>query len=264
MQNEPLTAATVLHGLGTRFIGQRLLVYPAVSSTMDIAREQARRQAPEGTAVVAERQTAGRGRLKRVWQTPEGNIAVSVVLYPPRECLPSLIMLTSLAVLHGIRTATGLACQLKWPNDVLIGGKKVSGILIETQAKTGRLDYAIPGIGINVNMRLADYPELQSTATSLTDETGKPVSRIAVLRHLFTELERLYLDMLAGKPLFPEWRDNLATLGRRVNVTSGDSSIEGTAESVMEDGCLLLRCPDGTLEKITIGDVSLRDQKESR
>ena len=263
MPQETLTLSAIAAGLRTRFIGQRLLIYPELTSTMDAAREQARLKAPEGTAVIAERQTSGRGRLKRAWHTPEGNIAVSIVLYPPRECLPSLIMLTSLAVLNGIRDATGLTCQLKWPNDVLIGGKKVCGILIETQARPDRLEYAIPGIGINVNMRLADYPDLQPAATSLADEMGKPVSRVAVLQHLFTALERLYLDLLAGKSLFPMWQDNLATLGRRVFITAGDESQEGTAESVTEDGCLLLRCPDGTLKRITIGDVSLREKRKS-
>lgn len=243
MPQETLTATAIAAGLHTTFIGQRLLVYSELPSTMDVARQQARLKGPEGTSIIAERQTSGRGRLKREWRTPTGNIAVSIVLYPPRECLPSLIMLTSLAVLNGIRDATGLACQLKWPNDVLIGGKKVCGILIETQARPNRLEYAIPGIGINVNMRLADYPDLQTTATSLADETGKPVSRVAVLQHLFAALEQLYLDLLAGKSLFPMWRDNLVTLGRQVFITAGDEWQEGTAESVTEDGCLLLRCP---------------------
>src|SRR4030042_7117573 len=172
-------------------------------------------------------------------------------------------MLPSLAVLNSIQMTTGLTCRLKWPNDVLIRDKKVCGILIETKTQTDRLDYAIFGIGINVNMKLVEYPELHSIATSLADELGKPVSVIQLLRQLFIELERLYLGMLSGKSLFPEWHHNLATIGKQVRVQSGDNIFEGTAESVNEDGCLLLRCNDGSVMGITIGDVTLREQKES-
>lgn len=238
-------------------------MYAELPSTMDAAREQARLKTPEGTAVIAEVQTAGRGRLKRAWQTPHGNIAVSIILYPPRECLPSLIMLSSLAVLHAVRDTTGLTCQLKWPNDVLINGKKVCGILIETRVSASRVEYAILGIGINVNMALKDHPALRPIATSLADETGKFISRVALLRQLFAQLESLYGDMCAGKSLYAEWRDNLLTLGKQVSITHGDETQEGVAESVMEDGCLLLRRANGELTKITIGDVSLRDQKEA-
>lgn len=261
MPEEALTPMAIASGLQTRFIGRHTLVYPKLSSTMDAAREQARLKSPEGTAIVAEIQTAGRGRLKRPWHTPQGNIAVSIVLYPPRQCLSPLIMLSSLAVLHAIRNVTGMTCQLKWPNDVLIRGKKVCGILIETHVKARSVEYAILGIGINVNMTLADYPDLQSVATSLADETGKAVSRVAILQNLFAELERLYLDLLAGKSIFQEWRNNLMTLGRQVLITHGDETWEGTAESVTEDGSLLLRGPDGALREITIGDVSLHEQK---
>lgn len=263
MSEKPLTPTLITRGLNTRCIGQRVLVFPTVSSTMDIARQEALNKAPEGTAVIAERQTAGRGRLKRAWLTPEGNIAVSVILYPPRERFQSLIMLASLAVLNSIRMTTGLTCRLKWPNDVLIRDKKVCGILIETKTQTNRLDYVIFGIGINVNMKLAEHPELQSIATSLADELGKPVSVIQLLRQLFTELERLYLGMLSGKSLFPEWSRNLSTIGKSVRVQSGDSVFDGNAESVNEDGSLLLRCTDGSVMRITIGDVTLREQKES-
>ena len=261
MLEEKLTADTITVGLRTSFVGRNVLVYPELTSTMDVAREQAKLKAPEGTAVIAERQTAGRGRLRRAWHTPEGNIAVSIILYPPRQHLHSLIMLSSLAVLRAVRNVTGIAPQLKWPNDVLIAGKKVSGILIETQATETRVRYAVLGIGINVNMRLADHPDLRPIATSLAEKTGRAVSKILILRALFTEMEELYTGLRAGRPLFPEWRDNLATIGKRVVVTHGGDSQQGIAESVRDDGALLLRCPDGTLKPVTIGDVSLRQDR---
>lgn len=258
MPETALTSNVISRGLYTRSIGKKVLVFSTVPSTMDIARQEALNKTPEGTAIIAEQQTEGRGRLKRTWQTPKGNIAVSIILYPPREYMNSLIMLTSLAVLTSIHKITNLTCHLKWPNDVLINNKKVCGILIETKTQIDKLDYAILGIGINVNMRMTEYPEIQSTATSLADELGKPVSRTRLLRQLFVELERFYLGMLSGKSLFSEWQQNLTTIGKSVRVQSNDTIYDGIAESVSEDGTLYLRCDDGSLRKITIGDVSLR------
>jgi BirA family biotin operon repressor/biotin-[acetyl-CoA-carboxylase] ligase len=257
MTDEHLSSASITEGIHTRVIGRRVLIFQTISSTMDIARKEAMGKAPEGTAVVAELQTAGRGRLKRAWLSPEGNIAVSIILYPPRDCRNALIMLASLAVLNTIQAVTGLRCHLKWPNDVLIRGKKVSGILIETKSSPDGLDYAIFGIGINVNMRIAEHPEIKTIATSLADELGNTVSRTILLRHLFTELERLYLGLLSGKSLYDEWQSHLSTVGKRVTVHSADEVLHGTAECVTEDGCLMLRCDDGSLKRITIGDVSL-------
>ncbi|OGN89268.1 MAG: biotin--[acetyl-CoA-carboxylase] ligase [Chloroflexi bacterium RBG_13_46_9] len=262
MHDDSLTRKRISRGLKTRCIGKRLLVFPVLTSTMDIARQEAVKRAPEGTAVIAERQTAGRGRLKRTWLTTEGNIAVSIIIYPPKEYIQSLIMLASLAVLNSIRTLTGIECQLKWPNDVLVGGKKVCGILIETKTQIDCLEYAILGIGINVNMKMAGYPELFSLATSLSEETDKPMSRARLLRLLFTELERLYLGMLSGKSLYDDWSRNLSTVGKAVRVQSGETVLEGTAESVKEDGSLILRLEDNSVKRITIGDVSLREEKE--
>ena len=160
MSEEKLSQTIITQGLTTRFIGQNVIYYPSVTSTNDIARQQALAKAPEGTAVIAERQTTGRGRLKRAWVSPQGNIAVTIILYPARKNLHFLTMLAALAVLRSIEKTTGLKCQLKWPNDVLINNKKVCGILLESQAASDSVDYAIIGIGINVNMKLSDYPEI--------------------------------------------------------------------------------------------------------
>ena len=132
MYEENLNPTSITKGLTTHFIGQNVLYYPSVTSTNDIARQQALLKAPEGTAVIADRQTTGRGRLKREWVSPQGNIAVTVVLYPARTNLAYLTMLAALAVLYTIEKATGLHCQLKWPNDVLINNKKVCGILLQS------------------------------------------------------------------------------------------------------------------------------------
>lgn len=251
-------AAEITRDLPTRFIGKNILYYPSLTSTMEIARKQALMKTPEGTIIITEQQTAGKGRLKRFWISPEGNIAFSIVLYPTKKYLHSLTIMASLAVLHSIEKTTGVKCQLKWPNDVLINGKKVSGILLESRAKPESVDYAIIGIGINVNMKVTDYPEIARIATSLSDELGKEVSRTILLCNIFVEMEKLYLEIQSGQSLLEEWRKQLITLGRDVRVTSGEDIIEGIAESVDEDGSLLLHCQDGRLLKFMAGDVTLR------
>ena len=258
MENS-LSPASITNNLETHFVGQRVIHYPSLTSTMEMAKQEAQQGAVEGTVVIADEQTGGRGRIKRVWLSPKGNIALSVILYPSVAYLPSLIMLASLAVVHSIEAVTGLKSQLKWPNDVLINGKKVCGVLIESNVRGDIVDYAIIGIGVNVNLRLYDFPEIQPTATSLSDELGRDVSRLNVIRCLLVEIERLYLTLLAGGSIYQEWRDSLVTLGRRVRVKSGETIYEGVAESVARDGSLLLHHSDGSLSKIVAGDVTLRD-----
>lgn len=244
--------------LETRFIGRRIIYNPKLPSTMAVARREARRGAPEGTVVVADEQTAGRGRMKRLWLSPRGSISLSVILYPDMLYLPSLIMVASLAVAHTIRAVSGLRPQVKWPNDVLINGKKVCGILIESGVRGGAVDYAVIGIGINVNLGAADFSGF--SATSLSDELGKDVSRLELTRKLLVEIERLYLSLPGGDDVYREWRDSLITLGREVRARMGETEYRGTAESVDRDGSLLLRSPDGSRQRIPAGDVTLCDQ----
>jgi BirA family biotin operon repressor/biotin-[acetyl-CoA-carboxylase] ligase len=258
MEGDSLSAASITDNLETHFIGQRVIYYPRLSSTMEMAkREAAKRRAAEGTVIIADEQTAGKGRLKRVWLSPRGNIALSVILYPDMDYLPSLIMVASLAVVHSIETVTGLKSQVKWPNDVLINGRKVCGILVESYVRGNMVDYAIIGIGLNVNLRISDFPDIPFNATSLSDELGREVSSLDVIRQLLVEMERLYLVLPTGDSIYEEWRDSLVTLGRRVRVKSGKAMYEGVAESVTIDGSLLLRHADGSLTKIVGGDVTL-------
>ena len=258
MVENNLSSASIASNLKTRFIGQRIIYYPKLTSTMDVARREAQQGAAEGTVVIAGEQTAGRGRIKRAWLSPKGSIALSVILYPGVTYLPSLIMLASLAVVHSIDKVAGLKSQVKWPNDVLINGRKVCGILVESEVRGDKVNYAIIGIGINANFRVSDFPEISSIATSLSDELGRDISRLDLIQCLLVEIERLYLTLQAGGSIYEEWRDNLVTLGRRVHVKSGEDVYEGIAEEVARDGSLLLRRSDGSLTKIVAGDVTLR------
>lgn len=258
-QEDELSAEAISGNLKTRFVGRRLVYYPSVASTMSLARQAAREGAAEGSAVVAGEQTAGKGRRNRVWRSPPGSISLSLVLRPRAGEFGSLVMVAALAVVSAIEAVTGLRPVIKWPNDVLINRRKVSGILIETEVGGGPKDYAVVGIGINVNLKVADYPEIAQIATSISDEVGREVSRFELLRRLLEEFERLYLAATAGTGVFDEWRARLVTLGKRVAVSCEGTRLEGVAESVAPDGSLWLRRPDGTLSRIVAGDVSLRD-----
>jgi len=259
MVMDELSPELVKDGLETRFIGQRVLYFPSHSSTMLAARQEARQMAAEGTVIITGEQTVGRGRAKRVWLSPRGSIALSVVLYPDVSQLPYLIMIASVAVARSIETVTGLETQLKWPNDVLVEGRKVCGILIENELKGSRVARAVIGIGINVNIRMEDFPGVAAMATSLYDELGKELSRVEIIRHLLVEMEKLYLSLGGGELIYREWRDRLVTLGQKVRVASGETVLEGVAEDVARDGSLLLKHRDGHLSRIVAGDVTLRN-----
>jgi BirA family biotin operon repressor/biotin-[acetyl-CoA-carboxylase] ligase len=227
---------------------------------MDTARQMARQGATDGTIIIAGEQTAGKGRMKRSWLSPRGNIALSIVLYPDIPSLPYLIMIASLAVVHAIETVTGVKAQIKWPNDVLIDGKKVCGILIENQVNGNKVAYSIVGIGINVDLNTADYPEISSTSISL-DSKSVPDLRIKIIRSLLAEFERLYLKLPDGRLIYEAWYSQLFTLGKKVRATTGTKIIEGLADSVDETGALSIRKPDGTLVKVVAGDVTLRENR---
>lgn len=257
---DDLSLASIADNLGTSLIGQKVIYYHRLASTMDVARQEAQQGATEGTVIIAGEQTEGRGRVKRTWLSPEGNIALSVILHPDVSSLPYLIMISSLAVVHSIEVVTGLKAQVKWPNDILINGKKVCGILTESDVKRRGVGYAIIGIGLNVNLRVADFSEISAIATSLSDELGRSVPTLDVVRHLLVEMERLYLTLPVWESIYEAWRDRLVTLGKRVYAESGNNRLEGMAESVDRSGALQLRHADGSLIRIVAGDVTLRDR----
>ncbi|MFC1899261.1 biotin--[acetyl-CoA-carboxylase] ligase [Chloroflexota bacterium] len=254
-----LSLVNICRNLETSIIGKNVLYYPCLPSTMITARKEAVYGANEGTVIITGKQTKGRGRMERSWISPEGNIALSVLLYPLVKDLPSLIMMASLAVVYAVRGLTGFSAQIKWPNDILLNGKKVCGILIENNVRGNKVDYAIIGIGLNVNMKMSDFPDIKDTATSLSETLTREFSLAKVTQKLLLEMDRLYLTLRNGVPLYEDWRDKLTTLGQNIRVKSGNALYKGTAELVVSDGSLLLRQADGTLVKIVSGDATLRD-----
>ena len=256
MINEPnISAEAVKQDLNTRIIGKNILWFASVTSTNEVARQAAQNNAAEGTTIIANEQTAGRGRLNRTWTSPKGTIAISIILRPDASRINQLIMMSSLGVTRAISKVTGLKPQIKWPNDVQINGKKVCGILIENGWHGKILSYAVIGIGINVNFDPLDYPDIAATATSLSKETGCVVSLPDVVRNVLTEFDTVYTS---DSGIFEEWRNNLVTLGQQVRATSGNTIYEGTAEDVDRNGSLILKTKDNTLVKISMGDVTLR------
>jgi BirA family biotin operon repressor/biotin-[acetyl-CoA-carboxylase] ligase len=255
---EKMTEASIRKDLSTSFIGQRIIYHTKIRSTMDVAKREALKGAPEGTVVIADEQTEGKGRIGRFWSSPKGCVALSIILYPKQTYLSSLIMVASLAVMRTIKSVTRLHSPIKWPNDVLINGKKVCGILVESGVQSSDSNYAIIGIGINVNLEATCLDDVSSMATSLSNELGSEVSRLKIIRKLLCEIERLYISAKDNEIVYREWMRNLETLGRLVNAKSGDNIYEGIAESVKRDGSLMLRLTDGSLKRFVAGDIILQ------
>jgi len=253
----------ILAGLKTRLVARNLIYLPQTGSTMDEARRLAEQGAPDGTLVITDYQTAGRGRLGRHWQAaPASSLLLSFIFRPAiaSHQVQQLTMLCGLAVAGSVEAETGLPVGLKWPNDLEIGGAKVGGILTEVELSGVRVSYAVVGVGLNVNLDPEQLREpLLTRATGLSAELGRPVERLPLLWAVLHAVEARYLALGSGMPgLHAEWARRLVTLGRMVTVSTGDSIWEGVAEGVDADGALLVRRPDGRLERIIAGDVTVQ------
>ena len=260
MAGEDTPPASITGKLDTRFIGQKIIYFPQLSSTMDVARSEAWQGAAEGTVIIAGEQTSGRGRVKRLWLSPPGNIALSVILYPDVSYLPYLIMIASLAVVYSIGKVAGLKAGIKWPNDILIDGKKVCGILIENEVRGEKTARAIIGIGINVSLGELKIQGSSIPVTSLEKEVQVNIVKTDLINNLLVEMERLYLCLPNGREIFEDWQKKLVTLGKKVVVRTGSETLEGIADSVDESGALMLKFDDGSTTTVVAGDVTLREQ----
>lgn len=258
---EALSTERIRAGLGTAFVGQHVVYWPRTGSTNDEARRLAEAGLPDGTLVVADYQTAGRGRLGRVWQAPAGDCLLLSLVFRPSLApgqAQRLTMACGLAVVDAIRAETGLEAGLKWPNDLVVGEAKVGGLLTELELGGDRVLYAVVGIGLNVNLdpaRLAG--DLQLPVTSLSHVLGRRVPRLPLLQALLRAMERRYLALQAGESPLAEWAARLVTLGRPVTVSGAGMSWAGVAEGVGLEGALLVRLADGRLEQVLAGDVTL-------
>ena len=232
---------------------------------MDEARRLGGEGGPDGTVVVAEEQTAGRGRFNRAWASPRGeNLVFSVLLRPTLAQLPYVNMAATLAVCEAVeglrapmdRESSRLKTAIKWPNDVRARGRKLSGILVETVLESAVVDFAVVGIGINVNFDPGRFPEIAQTATSIFVETGRKADRTRVFTEVLGRLDALYRLVRDGETLVNRWAPRLETLGREVVVRSGERVLRGRALSVDEQGNLVLARPDGSTLTVAAGEVT--------
>ncbi len=252
-------------GLGTEVLGRVIISYAQTSSTNDIAMDLAADGMQEGTLVVAEGQTSGRGRRKRRWISPVGtSILASLILRPPIAAHEAHIvtLISAAAVAQAIRSITQLPALIKWPNDVIINHKKVSGVLTEMRTEAGRVSFLVVGIGVTVNIPRDRFPaEIVEVATSLSAELGRDVSRIALLQEVLRQLENRYVKLKKREngALIAEWKNLSATTGRQVSISLPRRIIRGHALDIDEAGALLIRVNTGQIQRITADEaISLR------
>lgn len=265
-----ISAPDVLHAddliasLGkTKVVGRDIRVFEQTTSTNDVVEKLARDGVKEGVVVFAESQTKGRGRLGRVWTSPvRKGLWFSILLRPdlrPQETT-QLTIAAATAIWRAIHAETGISAEIKWPNDILIRGRKVVGILTELSAEVDRVKHVTLGIGVDVNLTASEMPaELRKIATSLRIESGKAVSRAELATAILRELDRDYARVCGGgfAKLADEWEEHCTTIGQPVVVSMGTRKIRGRAESLDDDGALLVRTEHGHLERVIGGDVIL-------
>jgi BirA family biotin operon repressor/biotin-[acetyl-CoA-carboxylase] ligase len=252
---------TIEEHLTTKIFGSKVFFFETIDSTNTFSKSLSQEKAPHGTVIVADEQTAGRGRLQRNWSSVKGeNLLFSLILYPDfdHEKISLLPFAGALAVSDAIDSITGLSATCKWPNDVLLNGRKVCGMLLESLLENSSLRKVIFGIGVNVNQ--TEFPdELKDKATSLKIESGGDIDRIRLLHALLEELENRYeqLSKFPSRQLLHDWKMKALLFGKKITVMESEFCFEATAIDVADDGSLIIQTEDGQKKKIFAGDVSL-------
>jgi len=260
---DPVTPEAIRSGFSPRCFGREILFFDRLESTNKTLKEAAGRGAPEGTMVLAEEQTAGRGRLNRTWESLSGVGVYLSVLLRPRSPIPPMFLYTFLpavAATRALRTVSGLPVFIQWPNDVMLRGRKLAGILAEARSVEGRLREVIIGVGMNINHTPADLPaSIRETATSLAIATGRTFSRAAVVRAFLKEMEQGYAMVSGGQAtaILEIWRKlSPSHYGKPVVLLGGaEGETRGTTRGIDDQGALLVERRDGGLERIAFGEV---------
>lgn len=259
LEARPFNAVELRSLLSGRAFGREVHFFDSIESTNAKAFELARGGAPEGTVVIADAQTKGKGRIGRKWESPAGmNLYLSVVLRPPvaPQGAQGLTFALAVAAAEAV-AATGPKPAVKWPNDILTGGRKTAGILLEMDSEPDRVHFVVAGIGVNLNMRREMFPgHIRETATSVLEETGSAVDRGLFAASLLSSMERWYGVYLSEgfAPVLSAWKGYFHSAGKPVKVTFFDRTVEGVCAGVDSDGALLLE-RDGRVERIISGDV---------
>jgi len=254
----------VKKGLKTKVIGKDIHYFKEVDSTNDVAKYLAENGAEEGTVVVAEIQNRGKGRRGKTWISPPGGVWMSIILRPdiPPSRAPQLTLVTGVAVAETLKKELNLDVGIKWPNDILIGNKKVCGILTEVNASINKVNYVIVGIGIDMNVDVPLFPpDLQKGATSLKNELDTEINGAILVQKFLLNLEKLYDQFTSDKfpDILNEWRFLSKTIGSKVEVRTRGKTIRGDAVGINKDGILILELDDGSLRKIISGECLHKD-----
>ena len=262
-EKSQLSLEKIRNGLETSFMGQKIFYFEEAASTNDLAKELAGKGVEEGTLVVAETQTHGKGRLGRRWISPRGGIWFSVILRPAvgSKDAPKIVFMAALAIAKTIRKMLRLTAKTKWPNDVLVHNKKVCGLLAETSISDDNINFVVLGIGINANVDTNAFPkELTGSLTSLKKEAKREIPREEFLQALLKEMEHYYNDFTRGRfaRILEEWKSLTDMIGKDVEVVSFDERFEGKAIDVDQDGALIVRLEDESVKKVFSADVSIR------
>jgi BirA family biotin operon repressor/biotin-[acetyl-CoA-carboxylase] ligase len=256
-----LRVSDVRQGLKTKLIGREIVLLPETESTNTVAMNLASQGAREGAVVLAEVQTGGRGRLGRKWISPKGNLYMSVILRPgiPTHKAPLITLMGAVAVASAMRSCCGLPAGIKWPNDILVSGKKAGGLLTEMSAEPDRIKHIVLGIGVNVNMDLVGMPaDIRPITTTLAAEAGSGVNRTELLRQLLRELEQWYRVFLkSDADVLALWEALNVTTGKRVSVGGQGETFSGVAQGIDVEGRLIVRLDDGSTRTVAAGDVTI-------
>lgn len=249
--------------LSGKFIGHSLYYYKEIGSTNDEAFRLGVAGASEGTALIAERQSAGKGRMQRVWHSPAGvNIYTSIILRPHFEPAraPQISIAAGVAVAETIGQYCPGKAQLKWPNDIQIGGKKICGILAQMKMAVNIIDFVVVGIGINVNLNHEEFPpDIQEIATSLAIETGNEISRLELIIRLYENMAKWYKELLRNgfDQIKEKWLSLSPMIGKPVSVMFHDEMVSGKAIGIDEDGSLILLAVGNKEVKVSAGDATI-------
>ncbi len=257
-----ISVSEIKRDLLTGLIGSEIHLLDEVKSTNEVAKEFASEGKKEGTVIISESQSKGKGRAGRSWLSPKGvGIYLSVILKPdiaPAD-VSQLTLVAGVAAARAIKDLFHLSVSIKWPNDLMIGKKKLGGILLETGSTGNTLNYVIIGIGINVNTDISSFPrEVRSIATSIKDEKGVYVKRTRLIRRLIERLDVWYENYISGgiEDIIEVWSDLSATLNCHVTVTSSDRVTGGMAVGISHNGALLVKQADGCVKEVMEGDVA--------
>lgn len=261
---KPIRKDKIIDNLKKTIFSKKIEIFENIESTNTFANEIAGKGAPEGTVIIAEEQNAGKGRMGRIWVSPKyANLLMSVIIRPEIhvEEIFALNMVMALAVTDAIKDIFGLNAKIKWPNDIYLNMKKLGGILTEISAKGREIDYAVVGLGLNVNWKPETVSEMRYPAICLSEEVGYEVSREKIISTILIKLELFYRMVSKGlaNKLLKLWSDRSILTGKTVEIDTGTGTVSGRVFGIDRRGSLIIESEEGNEQRVIFGDVSVKE-----